>query len=266
MSLVSPVSWLPGLLSGLLAFAYVAVGAPVPNPELPTLDGGSRSLLAAEGVTVFVFFDPEQEHSREVLGRLARLRGEMQGKPVDWVGVASDRFSAEAVAQALAAAELEMPVVVDRGDALYGALGVRLYPSAGIAGPGRELLAYLPYTKVNYARSLEAHLRHALGEIGDEELQAALEPEAVDWGGDGARAQANLRLARMLLAAGKLDKALERAREGAAQAPELAEAHGLVGAVQAAQGDCAAARESLGKALQLDPDNATAREASAKCP
>lgn len=266
--MTSPVrQWLLLMLtSSWLAFANVDVGSPLPNPELTTLEGSSRRLLAEGKTEVFIFFNPAQENSVATLRALARLHGAMRDRPVEWVAVASDRFEASAVKGALLAAGLSFPTVVDAGDALYGELGVRLYPSLGIADTKGNLAAYLPYTKVDYVAKVRAHLLHTLGELDDAGLQAALAPGAVDRGGDDAVAHSNLNLARMLIKSGKTDKALERAQEAVRVAPDLAEAHALVGAILAQQGKCDEALPILARALELNPEEPTATEAQGRCP
>ena len=48
-------------------------------------------------------------------------------------------------------------------------------------------------------------------------------------------------------------------------APDLAAAHAMVGAIQVAAGDCAAAHSSLHRALELDPTDALAATTLASC-
>lgn len=255
----------PALVVAGVLFANVDVGSVLPNPTLPGLDGVERSLLSEGQVSAFVFFHPEQEHSLEALRDLAELRNEMAEKPVRWIGVVSDRFGGGAIRSALSETGVELETVVDEGDRLYGELGVRLYPSIGIADREGNLRAYLPYTKVNFMRSVQAHLQHTLGEIDDDELKVALRPKSVDFGGNGASAGRNIRFARMLLDAGKLDKALAKARDAVVASPESAEARALVGLILVEQGNCDAARKSLQRALELDPENATAKTALDRC-
>ncbi|MCD4747913.1 MAG: tetratricopeptide repeat protein [Thermoanaerobaculales bacterium] len=248
-----------------MLFSNVDIGSVLPNPTLPGLDGVERSLLSEDQVSAFVFIHPEQEHSLEVLRDLVELRKEMVEKPVRWIGVVSDRFSEDSMRSALSEAGLEWETIIDKGDLLYGELGVRLYPSIGVADREGNLRAYLPYTKVNFMRSVQVHLLHTLGEIDDEELKAALRPKSVDFGGNGAAAGRNIRFARMLLDAGKLDKALAKARDVVTASPDSAEAHALVGFILVQQGQCDAAQESLQRALELDPKNVTAKTARDQC-
>jgi len=249
-----------------VAFANVDVGSALPNPSLVGLDGVERALVDRQRATVFLFFDPRQDRSREVLGALADLQGEFDDTDVRWVGVVSDRFSSEDAASALSEIGVRLDTVVDSGDRLYGELGVRLYPSIGIADSQAILRAYLPYAKVNYMGAVEAHLRHVLGQIDDDALDRALHPTVGYVSSDAAAVGRTLKLARMLWDNGKRDKALAKAREAAEAAPDMADPHALVGIFLVEEGLCEEGRKSLSKALEIDPDQAEARAALLDCP
>jgi tetratricopeptide (TPR) repeat protein len=257
---------LVALASSGLAFANVEVGGRVPDPRLDRLEGGQRQLLAPGKTTLFVFFDPGHERCAETLGELAKVEGELAGAPVDWVGIVSERVPAGSVAPALAAAGARLDVVVDRSDALYGELGVRLLPSIGIADAAGVLRAYLPYERIGYAGAIRAHLEHALGRIDDAALAAALAPTAVTLNTDAEKARRTLTMAAKLYEMGKLDPALDTARKAAEADPGSAAAHALVGEILVAKSDCAGARPSLEKALALDPALEPAKAALARCP
>jgi tetratricopeptide (TPR) repeat protein len=260
-----PLSFVGVLASACLAFANIGLGTPVPGPTLPGLDGQPRQVVAAGQVCAIVFFDPDQDRSRHTLSTVQGLRDELAGRGVRWTGIVSGSVGAEAVAAELRDVGSDLPTVVDPADGYYGQLGVRLFPTVAVVGADGNLAAYLPFSQVHYAETIRAHLLHALGELTDEQLQSALRPGEVAWGGDAAAAQRQLRLARMLRAAGKPDKALEAAREAVRQAPDWAEAHALVGVVLVEEGDCEGARVSLERALALDPGHAEAREALDAC-
>lgn len=255
-------SWL--VIAGV-AFANVDVGSTLPNPSLDGLDGIERSLVDPQRVTVFLFFDPQQDHSVEVLSALAELQRDLEDTDVRWVGVVSDRFSPEQAVSALNESGARLETVIDSGDRLYGELGVRLYPTLGIADPGATLRAYLPYAKVNYMSALEAHLLHTLGRIDDAELDRALHPAAIDIDSTEAEVGRTLKLARMLWINGKKDRALAIAREAAEKAPNLAEPNALVGIFLVEDGRCEEARASLDQALEIDPDHPEAKEALLEC-
>lgn len=252
------------VVSGM-AFAYVDIGSPVPNPPQIGMDGVERSLVDSQAVTAFLFFHPKQEHSLEVLRALADLQKMMKDADIHWVGVVSDRFASEIVDAALAESGVDLETIIDEGDRLYGDLGVRLYPTIGIADSGGTLRAYLPYAKVNYMGALEAHLRHALGQIDDAALDLALHPTSADVSSQEAEVGRILKFARMLWDRDKRDKALAKAQEAVQTAPDLADPHALVGFFLVEMGNCDEGRTSLNRALEIDPDNTEALAALGKC-
>ena len=248
-----------------MAFANVEVGSVIPNPSLPGFDGTEHALVEPDRITAFVFFSPDHQHCREVLKEIADLQNDLADAGFRWVGIVSDRFLREAVSEAVEAAGADLILLVDTGDALYGDLGVRLYPTIGIVDGHGVLRAYLPYAKVNYMAAVEAHLRHAAGLIDDQQLQAALHPTSFQVDSDAAGVSRNLKFARMLLNSGKLDKALGKAVEAEEAAPGSSEAHAVVGVIFVEMGNCDEGRGHLQAALEIDPGNTEAAEALARC-
>ena len=264
--MTSVVAWVSSALMLVgLVFANVEVGSVVPRVTLKGTDEVACSLVDAQRVTAFLFFDPEQEHSREVLQALGRLQKGMSEPGVRWIGIVSDRVPEDVTAEVVDSAGVDLSIVVDRGDALYGALGVRLFPSIGIVDTEGLLRAYLPFAKVNYMGSVEAHLRHVLGQINDEELQQALHPKSIDVHSQEAAIGRTLKFARMLWDAGKRDKALAKAQEAEENAPDLAGPHALVGFFMVEEGNCDDGRTHLDAALAIEPDHEGALAALSTC-
>jgi len=235
------------------AFTNVEPGQPVADAVLPRLDGGSEHVLGGARVNVFVFFRPGQEHSLSTLARLADMERELTGRPVRWVAIVSDDYPAEEVRAAAREAGIRMPVLVDRGNAYYGKLGVRLHPVVGIADRSGVLAAYEHFRKINMQERIRAHIRRLLGEITDAEVKAVEEPARAEEGGEALAAKRQLNLARALLKVSSWEKALEHARKASEKDPGLAAAHAVVGQALAAQRDCAAALVEFQAALRLDP-------------
>jgi hypothetical protein len=231
----------------------VEVGEPVPDDELAVLGGGKAHLLGATRVSVFVFFRTGQDHSLDALTRLARLEKELAGKPVRFVAVASGDEAPAEVRKVVQQAGIQMPVLLDRGDVLYGKLGVRLHPVIGIVDDGHRLAAYEHFRKVNLEARVLAQVRALLGEIGRSELAQVLDPPAapVDES-DAVKAGLQARFARKLLEAGQVDQAMAMAKAAAERAPQAPEPHAVLAEVLTARGDCAGAakEQQLARAAQ----------------
>lgn len=244
------------------------VGDPVQNEELATLDGGKAPLLSRKALAnVFVFVRPGQERSADTLRQMAGCEKDMAGKPVYWVAVVSDSFPAEEVRTMVRDSGVKMPVLVDRGDALYSRLGVRLHPVVGLADSKHRLVAWQPYTRLNYCEAIKARIRFLLGEIDEAALKKVLEPPVATMpGADVSKVgMRDVNLGRRQLQQKFYDKALVSARKALERDAGLAAAHSLMGEVHAAQGDCAAAMKAFEEALKLDPADPHALEGKKAC-
>jgi peroxiredoxin len=248
------------------AFANLPIGAAVPNPQLPTLDGKRLALLGGSKANVFVFFRPGQDHSLQTLGQLAQLEKEFEGKAVRFVAVTSDGYPRDDVAATAKEAGIRMPVLLDPRDALYGELGVALHPVVGIADAGGKLVAYQHFLKVNMLDVLRGRIQVVLGELSEEAMARLVEPPAAAIGlGHRAHAKSRFLLARSLLARGNVEKALENARAAVALDASFAPGHAVLSKALAAAGACDASKGERAEALRLDPADPTASEPPAAC-
>ena len=248
--------------SAARGFARADLGSVIEDVELPTIDGGQAHLLAAAAANVFIFFKPGQEHSEAAVRQIRELQKETSGKSVHWVALVSDRIPLAEVRKA----GFTMPVLVDRGDELYGRLGVTLAPCVGITDRDHRLVAYQPFTKVNYLAVIRARIRHLLKEIDDDALERVLHPPAVEDGGVTVAAHRRFKLAQRLFAARQYPKALENVTVSLQKDDRVAAAHALRGQILAALGEFAEARLAYDRALALDPADVATATARAALP
>ncbi|RME96446.1 MAG: hypothetical protein D6766_00685, partial [Verrucomicrobia bacterium] len=195
----------------MLGFAHARIGDPLDNVLLPPAlgNGDPVPFLSDTQVSVFVFFHPARTNSLRALIQAESIRQKLADRPVHWAAIASDRFPTEQLRAAIEQTGLSMPVLLDRGDTLFGRLGVVLYPTIGVTGPDRRLLHYLPFRRVNYQVLIEGAIRHALGEIDDEAWQRLEHPDAATEKNEvSRRVQTRLNLARRLLQKQRFEAAL----------------------------------------------------------
>jgi tetratricopeptide (TPR) repeat protein len=219
---------------------------------MPTIDGARAPLLAAGKVSVFVFVRTGQDHTGAALRQLAALERELERKAVRFAAVVSDGEVPAEVQRLVREAGVRMPVLVDQGDALYGELGVAMYPSAGIVGRDGRLAAFQPFRKVNYLDAMRGRVLVALGELDEARLATILDPGVPVQTG-GGRAHARVKLARTLLGAGLVEKAIESARAGVALDPSFADAHQVLSEALARAGRCEEAEREAAQAHTLAP-------------
>ena len=241
------------------------MGSLIEDVEMPALEGGVQHLLADATANVIVFFKPGQENSMGALKEIAEVEKELVGKSVHWVGIVSDRISKQDAEAAVQETGITMPVLIDAGDALYGRFDVALEPVTFLCDRNYKLVAYQPFTKVNYGAVIQARIRHLLKEINDEQLAAVLNPPAATFSSDTAAALRRLKLAEMLFKAKSYDKALESVNVSIEKDPGLAAAYTLRGEILLAQDKCSDALPAFEQALKLDPHDARALQGKKSC-
>ena len=69
---------------------------------------------------------------------------------------------------------MKITTLQDKGNALYGKLGVVLHPVIGVTNKKHELTLYFPFRATNFGNELKTRLRHMLGEIDDAKLDEML--------------------------------------------------------------------------------------------
>jgi tetratricopeptide (TPR) repeat protein len=242
-------------------------GKPVPEVTLKEVGGGTAPVVdRTAAVNALVFFRAPHDRSEETLKMLAACQPKLAGKPVRFVGlVPAD--SAEAAKASVAASGAKLPVLVDEDDAVYAALGVRLHPGIAIADRTRSVVAFEPYHAVDFCEIVVARVRHALGELSDAELAAALAPRtsALPGGDDhGGVAHRHVAFGKKLLAS-KAYAPAHAELQKALQAAPSAEAWRVEGEIFAAEGKCAEAVKAFDAALAIDPRDAGAAAGKKGC-
>ena len=214
--------------------AHATVGTPVADRALATSTGDNLRLLRGETVQALVFVRGRHDRSRALIQELATCRAALGPKAVTWTLLVSDAAGAAEIAEMAVRARFDAPVLVDAGDGVYGSLGIALHPVLVLVDRERRLVAFEPYRAVNYCDIVTARVRHALGEIGEEALRAALEPAvSAPVATEAQAAQRYRALAESLLRAGNRDKALEMARRGLEKDPQSAKLRALVAEIEA---------------------------------
>ena len=236
-----------------LAFTFVAVGDTLPDLELAGPRSGAASYLGTDEVRarVFVFLKGGRDSSDKFLETITELKQEFSDRPVAWSLIVSDR-NAPAWIDTVCSRCPGVAVLVDKGDQLYGTLGVALTPVVGIADHDRVLQSYLTYRKINFRPTISAHLKFILGDIDQAKLDQLLSPHGRMRDSVAGSAGRKLKLAKMLLARKKYDMAIQQTNSALKDLPDLAEAYNLLAEIHTAQGDEESADIARAKARELE--------------
>jgi len=257
---------LAGLPRTAHAFRYADIGNELPNATLKTLDGKQREVLEPDArINVFMFFRPNQQRSLDSLTILARVCEDYADRGIHCTALVSDYYKRKEITSAINHAGWDSARTLIDHDELYaGRLGVSLHPSVGIANGDCELLAYEPFSQINYAQRIEAQIEYAIGEINLEQLRAALDPPVLPKKHKD-RAFLNYSYALKLYDSGKLDRALEIARTALEVDENMVDAYVLIGLIYLRKNDCKHARQQFGMALSRDPKNEAAKQGKQLC-
>ncbi len=265
---VSAALLLAASASSLAARAEPAeLGRVLEDAKLRQMDGKSTSLFErGPSATVLVFFRPGHERSQETLGVVRQCREALAGKPVRWLVIAPGESDLGEVKAALETAKVDLPAVIDEGDALYGAAGIRTLPAIVVVDRARRVVAYEGHHPVGYVEVVRARVRRALGEISDADMTAALEPPRSRLPGEESLdvSRRHVNFGRKLLEAKAFVQAHENARKSLEIAPTAA-AWALEGEIFVAEGKCAEAARSFDAALKLDPREPVALALRSRC-
>ena len=247
------------------ASSRTTLGAVISNPELVALAGGKQAPQGKDVTNVLVFFRPDKDYSNATMKGLAPCEQRTVGKPVRWVALVSDRYKPEEVSPIVKESGIAMPVLFDAGDVLYNELAVAQLPAVAITDKEHKLVAFQPFTKLNFCELVEARVRHALKEISDSQLEAVVNPASTKVGGEASVSRRHVRMAEAFLKSGNAERALESARAAVQEGPDLAAAHSVLGAALQASGKCKDAVAEFDKALALDKADSRALDGRKAC-
>jgi hypothetical protein len=190
------------------ASAHTPIGAVISNPTLAAVGGGSRAPQGNESANVLVFFRPDNDYNRLTLKALGGCEKRFSGKGVRITGLVAPRFAEADVKSAVAEAGVAIPVVVDAGVALATELGVAQLPAVAITDGTHKLVAYQPFTKVNFCELVEARVRWVIKEISDTELAGVVNPAVTPIAGASSVAHRHVKMAEAFLTGGNAPKAV----------------------------------------------------------
>lgn len=266
---MSPLSFIAAvaLAAGpAMGFQYFSPGDKLPEKTLPKLVGsGSQPYLAKSKVTVFFFFAPGTRNGQHALHGLAALEKEFAGRPVTWVPIVSGSSAAADAQKDVKEAGLAATILKDDGDELYGTLGTAMTPTVGVVDEQHKLLAYLPFTKLQFQDHIQAWVRFGLGELDQAGLDLVLKPPPLVVSGEKEVALRILKMAQKQRERGNLEGALASVKKAEEKLAGLPETKAMQAAILADQGKCPEALALVAEVLKVDAKNDHALETKLQC-
>lgn len=246
--------------------ARPAMGKVIPQRKLVDINKKKQALLGTKMPTALLFFTPGQAFSEKAAVAVVAVRKELAKKKLHWVAVVSSRHDIKVVRAAVTKMGLEMPVLVDAKDKVYGEFGVAVRPTVAITDKTNKVVAWQPFRKIMFKAKLKAQLQYVLGEISKADLDKVLRPPPKTKVDPKVRKAKRLyKMAKMALGAKMYDKAESAIRKSLKIDEKAAASHALLGRIFEVQGKCKLAIPPFDKALELDPKEPTALAGKKAC-
>lgn len=236
-------------------------GDAVPAFSLATIAGTTLESSALKGsVTIVVYLTAEQRASElAAADSIAVARG-LAGQPVHLVHITADADRKDYFQAFRRDHPTDAPLAFDTDRSLYHKLGMIVYPTTLILDRDGKLSHVISLRSPDYARTLEAHARFALGSISAQQLEAALkDPPAPDGSGHGL-ASAHRASARSLRERGSFDAARRELLLARDEFPGDRDLVLDLADVSIATGDLDEADAIIDELLKLQPDDRRAKQ------
>ena len=230
-SLIALCVLLASLLSvkPALAFRSVAVGSRVPAATVKDLSGRDVNLTFSGRAVVLFFWRANQAFSQEALKDLEQIKKEFSPRGVEIFAVAEGGMATPVVQGAIKNLGLSYPVYLDAEHKVEEKIGVIVFPSTGIVGPGGELKFYLPSRNSNYRQIIQARLRLELGLMSEKEFNLQMKQIGEELGSERIRAEDHFKTGLRLSRQGKSKDAVSELKQALSLDPALFDAHLALG-------------------------------------
>jgi tetratricopeptide (TPR) repeat protein len=124
---------------------------------------------------------------------------------------------------------LSYPIYLDAEHRIEEKIGVIVFPSTGIVGPGGELKFYLPSRNSNYRQIIQARLKLQLGLMNEKEFDLQMKQIGEELGSERVRAEDHFKTGLRLSRQGKSKAAVSELKQALSLDPALIDAHLALG-------------------------------------
>jgi tetratricopeptide (TPR) repeat protein len=199
----------------------VKVGDQIPEFRMNTI-GGKVVAKDTQGgrVRVLVYLSAEQSNSERCAIDAQRIVRQFQPSEVDLLLVTADVVYKSYFEQLLRKSKIGAPLAFDGNRDLYRRLGLIVFPVTMVIAPGGRIEHVISARGMDYGRTLDAQIRHAMGTISDAEYANRLKSKGIDHGSKKSAASRHRVAARVLREKGFAKDAEKELREALRIAPK----------------------------------------------
>ncbi len=253
MRFIIPIIVFMFLISPVSDAISVEIGEAAPDFTLSSINGDIIYLSEKKGsITVLLYWRTGQKRSLMALKDSRDILKFFKGKDINVISVVADSDNQDEVKKILSENKIEIPVVVDSGRQLFSNYGIRVYPTTVIINKKGIISHNIPSHPLSYKKLLKGHIRMALGEIDENELQESLATHKQKKDASTMESHRMYNLAMKFVKSGLIDMAIDTAKKSVAAKPELVEPHILLGFLYLEDKETDLALEAFNKALELD--------------
>lgn len=262
-------SWEYCVLTFIFSVLYVVapvhaidlpVGADAPGFALTSLEGSRISLDDFKDRTlIFIYWRPDQDRSLKALEDGQNIFSRFHDKGVQVIGITADNEQRDRVHRLLTAHGITYPVLIDADRQLYSAYGIRVYPTTVVVNRAGRIAYALPSHPITYLKTLDAHVRHIIGEIDEQELHDMVSPHSVHLEESVLIGRREYNLALKFMEVGLFDMAIKAAGKSIEANPGVAESHTLLGFLYLERNEADKAHHEFSEALKLNAHSQDAK-------
>jgi tetratricopeptide (TPR) repeat protein len=226
--------------------------ATAPDFSLNSVDEKVVSLSEYWGqVVVLIYWRADQDRSHLALKDGQDINSRY--KDVQVIGLVAGTDNFEVVSQTIRDLAIDFPVLIDSKRRVYGAYGIRVYPSTIIINRNGKVAYTLPGHALTYKNAVEGHIKYILGEIDEKEMQEMVDPHKQNVDKTLLIAHRRYNLALRFTEERLIDQAIDAVERSIEAKRDIAEAHILAGFLYLEKKEADKALEAFNEAIKLNP-------------
>lgn len=234
----------------------VKTGDTAPDFTLSSVQDEAVTLNKYRGsIVVLVYFNAEQARSQEAMKDIQSLFENFRNRDVQVIGVTADAGEKDSIIKTATKYNIDFPILVDSERNVYGDYGIRVYPSTVVIDREGNVAYGIPGHSLSYKVQMEARLRFLLGDINNEELQAAMHPKRVVRDNALLKAERRYNLALTFTRSRLNEQALMTVKQSIMAKPDFVKSHILLGFLLLDEEEADEAYDAFRKALNITPDS-----------